>query len=75
VLGDANQIQSKGDLGFQDLHIFNLAMLASQACQVLLFLDTLCAQVRRVKYFPCKTILEAKTRDDISYTWRSILKE
>jgi hypothetical protein len=39
-----------------------------------LFPDTLCAQVLKAKYFPENSILQAKARGGISYTWRSILK-
>uniref|UniRef100_A0A0A8ZPW8 Reverse transcriptase zinc-binding domain-containing protein n=1 Tax=Arundo donax TaxID=35708 RepID=A0A0A8ZPW8_ARUDO len=64
----------KGGLGFRDLYTFNIAMLARQAWRILVFPDTLCAQVLRAKYFPGKSILEAAARGGISYTWRSILK-
>lgn len=66
--------KSKGGLGFRDLHIFNIAMLARLAWRILVFPETLCAQVLQAKYFPGKTILEAKARRGVSYTWRSILK-
>jgi hypothetical protein len=66
--------KSKGGLGFRDLYIFNLAMLAKQAWRILLFPETLCAQILRAKYFPGRSILETKARSGISYTWRSILK-
>jgi ribonuclease HI len=64
----------RGGLGFRDLHIFNMAMLARQAWRMLLYPNTLCAQVLQAKYFPGKTILQATPRGGISYTWRSILK-
>ncbi|WVZ57476.1 hypothetical protein U9M48_007857 [Paspalum notatum var. saurae] len=45
-----------------------------QAWRILVFPDTLCAQVLKAKYFPGKSILEATARSGVSYTWRSILK-
>ncbi|WVZ54295.1 hypothetical protein U9M48_005117 [Paspalum notatum var. saurae] len=63
-----------GGLGFRDLHLFNLAMLARQAWRLLLAPDTLCGQVLKAKFFPNSNILHCKARSGISYTWRSILK-
>jgi hypothetical protein len=42
----------KGGMGFRDLHIFNLAMLAKQVWRLLYNLDFLCARVLRAKYYP-----------------------
>lgn len=66
--------KSKGGLGFRDLYTFNIAMLARQAWRILVFPETLCAQVLKAKYFSDKSILEATAKKGISYTWRSILK-
>jgi len=66
--------KEKGGLGFGDLYLFNLAMLARQAWRILVFPDILCGQVLKAKYFPHGSILQCKPRDGISYTWRSILK-
>jgi hypothetical protein len=66
--------KSKGGLGFRDLYLFNLAMLARQAWRLLISPDTLCGQVLKAKYFPNGSILQCEVREGISYTWRSILK-
>ena len=66
--------KSNGGLGFRDLHLFNMAMLARQAWRLLVCPDSLCAQVLKAKYFPNGSILQCEARDGISYTWRSILK-
>jgi len=65
--------KSNGGLGFRDLHLFNMAMLARQAWRLLVCPDSLCAQVLKAKYFPNGSILQCEARDGISYTWRSIL--
>jgi ribonuclease HI len=63
-----------GGLGYRDLYVFNIAMLARQAWRLLVCPDTLCALVLCAKYFSQGGILEARPRGGISYTWRSILK-
>uniref|UniRef100_A0A453KYM4 Reverse transcriptase domain-containing protein n=2 Tax=Aegilops tauschii subsp. strangulata TaxID=200361 RepID=A0A453KYM4_AEGTS len=63
-----------GGLGFRDLYSFNLAMLARQAWRMLQSPASLCAQVFVAKYYPNQNLLQARPRDGISYSWRSILK-
>jgi len=63
-----------GGLGFCDLYLFNMAMLARQAWRLLTSPDTLCGQVLKAKYFPNTTILQCTAREGISYSWRSILQ-
>jgi hypothetical protein len=67
--------KNKGGLGFRDLHLFNLAMLARQAWRLLTNPDSLCGEVLKTKYFPNNSILDCRAKDDISYSWRSILQE
>ena len=64
--------KGKGGMGFRDMHSFNLAMLAKQVWRLLLEPNSLCARVLRAKYYG--NVLAAKTRRNMSYTWRSILK-
>jgi hypothetical protein len=63
-----------GGLGFRDLHLFNLAMLARQVWRFLTVPDSLCARVLQAKYFPNTSVLKAIPMREMSYTWRSILK-
>jgi hypothetical protein len=63
-----------GGLGFRDLHLFNLVMLARQTWCLLTAPDSLCARVLQERYFPNQSILNATSVRDMSYTWRSILK-
>jgi ribonuclease HI len=63
-----------GGLRFRDLHVFNLAMLARQSWRLLQNPDSLCCEVLKAMYFPDTTILEAKPKPGMSYSWRSILQ-
>lgn len=66
--------KKEGGLGFRDVHVFNLAMLAKQGWRLLQNPDSLCAKVLQAKYYQEKTCLEAKPKVGISYTWRSIMR-
>lgn len=63
-----------GGLGFRDLHIFNMAMLARQSWRLIQNPEFLCAVVLKAKYHPDCSILEATEQKGMSYTWRSILR-
>jgi hypothetical protein len=63
-----------GGLGFRDLYVFNIAMLAKQGWRLIHNPDSLCAQILRGRYFPNGNVLQARAIAGISYTWRSILK-
>ncbi|EEE56785.1 hypothetical protein OsJ_06364 [Oryza sativa Japonica Group] len=64
--------KDKGGLGYRDLHLFNLGMLARQAWQLLSNPESLCAWVLRAKYFHEGKLLEVGP--GISYSWRSIVR-
>ena len=38
-------------MGFKDIHVFNMAMLARQGSRLMQAPDSLCARVLRAKYF------------------------
>lgn len=57
-----------GGLGFRDLHLFNVAMLARQAWRLLTNPDTLCGQVLKAKYFPDSNLLKCRARRGMSYS-------
>ena len=64
--------KKKGGLGYRDLHLFNLAMLARQGWRLLIESDSLCAQVLRAKCYPNGDPLGAEEKPGISYSWRSV---
>lgn len=66
--------KEKGGLGFRDLHLFNVAMLARQGWRLIMNPDSLCAWVLNAKYFPNGELLHVKEKPGISYSWRSIVR-
>ena len=68
------KLKYMGGLGFRDIELFNLALLARQAWRLLQNPTSLCAKVLSARYYPGKSILEATPNKGISYVWRSILK-
>jgi hypothetical protein len=43
----------EGGLGFRDIHIFNMTMLAKQGWRLIHNPDSLCAKVLKAKYYEC----------------------
>ncbi|KAL0435722.1 UNVERIFIED_CONTAM: putative mitochondrial protein [Sesamum radiatum] len=62
-----------GGLGFRQLHLFNLAMLAKQLWRIWIHPDKLISQVLKAKYFPNGDVFSATLGSRPSFTWRSIL--
>ena len=61
-LGEIDDIkEGEGGMGFHDLYLFNMAMLARQAWRLLTSPDTLCGNVLKMKYFPNMSILQCTT--------------
>jgi hypothetical protein len=65
--------KEEGGLGFRDIHLFNQAMLAKQGWRLWQQPDSLCARVLKAKYYASSSVLEAKPKAGMSYSWRSIL--
>ncbi|KAJ0017107.1 hypothetical protein Pint_10781 [Pistacia integerrima] len=65
--------KSNGGLGFRDLELFNLAMLAKQGWRLLHYPNSFAARVLSVKYYPEGYFLEAKFKRTSSFIWRSVM--
>lgn len=68
------QPKKMGGMGFRDIHVFNMAMLAKQGWRLAQNPESLCARVLKAKYFSNSSVIEAQPRQGMSYTWRSILR-
>ena len=61
-------------MGFKDLTMFNDALLAKQAWQLLHNKDSLFYRAFKTRFFLNCSILEVKEGTSGSYIWKSILK-
>ncbi|KAJ0097104.1 hypothetical protein Patl1_28743 [Pistacia atlantica] len=65
--------KNDGGLGFRDLELFNLAMLAKQGWRLLHYPNSLTVKVLFAKYYPDGNFLEAKVKRSSSFIWRSVM--
>ena len=63
-----------GGLGFRDLELFNLALLARQAWRVLQDPSTLSARILKASYYPTTDLLSAELGSRPSQIWCAILE-
>jgi hypothetical protein len=63
-----------GGLGFRYIELFNLALLARQACQILQEPTSLSARVLKAVYFPTGDILNASIGSCPLQIWRAIIE-
>lgn len=64
----------KGGLGFQHLEWYNLALLAKQAWQLIMELNSLWSKLIKGLYFPNFDFLSATNSLRTSWLWRSMIQ-
>lgn len=62
--------KGEGGMGFKDLKLFNQVLLDKQAWRLLMFRDSLCAQVLKAKYYLGGNLLDMVPFGTTSQTWR-----
>jgi hypothetical protein len=63
-----------GGLGFRNLHLFNMAMVAKQGWKFIMQPDTLVSKIYKARYFPKSSLFDSQIGNNPSYAWRSIWK-
>ncbi|XP_062167031.1 uncharacterized protein LOC133873327 [Alnus glutinosa] len=66
--------KSNGGLGYRDMEVFNLALLAKQGWRLIQDPNSLLGTILRDKYYSGKTFQLAALGHNPSFAWRSILK-
>ena len=62
-----------GGLGFRNLEMFNLALLARQAWRIMNDEDSLSARILKAVYYPECSLLEATLGSNPSQIWRAVI--
>ena len=62
-----------GGLGFKNLKLFNLALLAKQGWRLQVGHESLMYKVLKARYFPKNDFINASIGNNPSYTWHSIM--
>jgi ribonuclease HI len=63
-----------GGLGFRNLHLFNMAMVAKQGWKFISKPNSLVARVYKARYFPNSSFFASNLGHNPSYAWSSIWK-
>ncbi|KAA3465120.1 reverse transcriptase [Gossypium australe] len=64
--------KEQGGLGFQNLDLFNVALLAKQGWRLINYPNSLLAQVLKAKYYPHSDFIHAQLGNLQSLTWKSV---
>ena len=62
-----------GEIGFKQLHSFNIAMLGKQGWRLLSNPNSLVVRILRARYYPLSSFGKATMGSNPSYAWRSIM--
>lgn len=62
-----------GGLGFEDLTLFNKALLAKQVWRILENPDLIISRIQKARYFKHTDIMDAPLGYNLSYIWHSLL--
>ena len=65
--------KSNRGMGFKNLKLFNLALLAKQGWRLEVGHDSLVYRVLKARYFPRCDLIHASMGNNPSYTWRSLM--
>lgn len=61
-----------GGMGFQNLKLFNQALLAGQAWRLIQFSESLCARLLKARYYPNGDIIDMVFPSEGSPTWKAV---
>lgn len=64
--------KASGGIGFRELHLFNLAMLAKQFWGLLQHPESTTYRILKAKYFPRNDMIDAQIGFKPSFLWRSL---
>jgi hypothetical protein len=64
--------KNMGGLGFRDIELFNLALLARQGWRLLQNPETLSVKILKARYYPSTDLLHAELGSAPSQVWRAI---
>lgn len=70
---DMSKPKSMGGLGFRNIELFNLALLANQVWHLLQDLEALSARVLKAVYFPTGDLLDAELGASPSRVWHAMV--
>jgi len=65
--------KGSGGLGFRNIELFNLALLARQAWRILQDPGSLSTRVLKAVYFPAGELMDAELGSSPSRVWRAIV--
>lgn len=66
------QPKRAGGIGFRDMHLFNIALLAKQGWRLIQNPNSLRARVLKSKYYPNGNLLDTVFASDASPVWKGI---